>query len=148
MKPEPGPPGADAATGPRRSLVGTWSEVFADARSLIGTEAALARLEAAQNLRSFGLEALKLMAGALLLLVALVFLAVAAVVVASWWLGLAGALVLVAAVCVLAGFLLMRGASAAMGSANLVPKQSLARLSRDLERISGNTAPGDQNVGR
>ena len=97
---------SDGAAAPRRSIVDVWTEVAADAGGLIRAEAALARLETGQNLRHAGVQSLKLLAGAVLLAVALVFLAVALVVALSLWIGLVAALLAVAAVSVLMGLVM------------------------------------------
>jgi uncharacterized membrane protein YqjE len=126
--------GLDAgAEAPRRSILGTWAEVVADAGSLLRTEAALARLETADNLKGAGRNALKMGAGLLLLAIAVIFLAVSAVVALAAVIGLGWALLAVALVNAAAGGWLMWQAQAGLADISLLPERTMARLSHDLE---------------
>lgn len=138
--PEPQTDNADAVE-PRRSIVDTWIEVFADAGGLVQTEARLARLEISSNVSQMGRQSAKLGAGVLLLSLALIFATVAAVVALAAWIGMLAALLLVMAACALTGYLLLRAGIDGLSGSSLMPDRSLGRISRDLGRISARAAP-------
>lgn len=144
----PDPTGFDTsdASG-RRSLVDTVTEVVADAGGLLRAEAAMARLETGENLKGIAVESAKIGAGAVLLSVTIVMVAVAGVVALSYWVGMLPALLLVAAVCALIGTWLVRSGSDGMSAQRILPERSLARMSRDLERLSEQGAPLPAGVG-
>jgi len=128
--------GLDAgAEAPRRSILGTWAEVVADAGGILRTEARLARLETADNLKGAGRNALKMGAGLLLLAIAVIFLAVGAVVALAAVIGLGWALLAVALANAAAGGLLLWQGQAGLAGARLLPERTMARLSSDLERL-------------
>jgi hypothetical protein len=138
--PEAAGPGA-GADGPRRSILGTWTEVVQDAGGILRAEAALARIETADNLKGAGRNALKLGAGLLLLAIAVIFLAVGVVVALAALIGLGWALLVVALVNAAAGGLLMWQGQAGLARVSLLPERAMARLSGDLERL-GERAEG------
>ena len=125
----------------RRSFVDTFTEVVADAGGLVRAEAAMARLETGENLRGLARQSAKIGAGAVLLSVTIVMLAVAGVVGLGYLIGTLPALLLVAGVCALLGFLLLRNGLDGMSSQRLLPERTLSRMSRDLERLSEQGAP-------
>lgn len=133
-----------AAEG-RRSFVDTLTEVVADAGGLLRAEAAMARLETGENLRGFFRDAARVGAGVLLLSTTIVMLAVAGVVALSYWLGMLPALLVVAAVCALLGFWLVHSGVDSILTRRILPERSLARVSRDLERISEHADPPPAN---
>ncbi|MCG2841340.1 phage holin family protein [Sandaracinobacter sp. RS1-74] len=135
------PGGAASAAPGRRSFVDTWTEVAADAGGLIRAEAAMARLETGENLRGFAGDAARIGAGALLISVTIVLLAVAAVVALAHLVGMLAALLIVAGICAVAGWLLVRSGKEAISTRRLLPERSLSRMSRDLERLSAQGAP-------
>ncbi|WP_199553900.1 phage holin family protein [Sandaracinobacteroides hominis] len=138
--PEPVPDETSVAQ-PRRSIVDTWIEVFADAGGLVRTEARLARLEISSNVNQIGRQSAKIGAGALFLSLAVIFATVAAVVALAAWIGLLWALLLVMAVCGLIGFILLRAGIDGLSGTSLLPDHSLGRMSRDLGKISARAAP-------
>lgn len=130
-------PGAEAnAAQGRRSFVDTWTEVVADAGGLLRAEAALARLETRENLRGFAHDTARIGVGALLLSTAIVMLSVAGVIALSYWLGMLPALLLVSAICTLLGYWLYRTGASGLSARRILPDRALARMSRDLERLS------------
>ncbi len=130
--------GIDAgAEAPRRTILGTWTEVIADAGGILRAEAALARLETADNLKGAGRNALKMGAGLLLLTIAVIFLAVGAVVALAAVIGLGWALLAVALVNAAAGALLLWQGQAGLARVSLLPERTMARLTGDLERLGG-----------
>jgi hypothetical protein len=140
VTPDPSSVETSAAPG-RRSFVDTWTEVVADAGGLLRAEAAMARLETGENLRGIARESAKIGAGAVLLSVTLVMLAVAGVLGLSYLVGMLAALLLVAGICALLGFWLVRSGVDGIAGRRILPERSLSRMSRDLERISSQGAP-------
>jgi hypothetical protein len=138
--PDTGNDESNAAPG-RRSIVGTWIEVAADAGGLIRAEAGLARAETRANLQAVGREYAKLGAGAVLLSMALVFLTVATVVALAHFIGLLPALLVVALVCVVAGALLLRAGGTAVSRLPILPERTLGRMSRDLDNLAARASP-------
>lgn len=136
--PEPAP---EADVQGRRSIVGTWTEVLADAGGLLRTEARLARLETADNLKAFGRSSAAIGAGLVLLTLALVFLTVAAVAGLALVIGLIWALLAVAGLCALLGLLLVKGAQARLAGQKLLPERTLRRMTDDLDRLAARAAP-------
>jgi hypothetical protein len=122
--------------GARRSIVDTWMELFADAGGLVRVEAALARAETAQNLKAIGRESAKLAAGFALLLMALVFLTVAAVVGIAHFLGYLPALLLVMLLCVGGGVGLILSGKNRLAGQTILPERVLKRMARDLDVIA------------
>jgi len=123
-------------TGQRRSVIETWVELFADAGGLVRVEAALARAETARNLKVVGRETAKLVAGFALLLMALVFLAVASVVGLAHFLGYLQALLLVMLICAGGGAGLILSGKSRLAGQTILPERVLNRLARDLDRIA------------
>lgn len=121
---------------PRRSIVDTWIELFADAGGLVRVEAALARAETTQNLQAIGKQSAKLAAGFALLMMALVFLTISAVVAIAHFIGYLPALLLVTAGCVGAGLLLMQSARTALAGLTILPERALNRMARDLDVLA------------
>lgn len=122
--------------GPRRSIVDTWIELFADAGGLVRVEAALARAETAQNLKAVGRQSAKMAAGFALLMMALVFLTIAAVVAIAHFIGYLPALLLVMVACAGAGVGLMLSAKTALAGQTILPERVLKRMARDLDVIA------------
>ena len=125
-------PGEKTAAIPPRSLVETWTEVFADAGGLVRAEAALARAETEQNLRTLGRESAKVIAGGMLALMALVFLTIAAVVALAEFIGLLLALLVVAVLCMGGAWLLIANGLDGVSGQPILPDRTLRRMSRDL----------------
>ncbi len=126
---------AEEAEG-RRSLVETWTEVVADASGLIQLEAGLARAETAANMKALGRSTLTVVAGVVLCMTALIFLAVAAVVGLAALIGMGFALLAVALVCTVVGVVLIRFGQSKLADQTLLPDKSLQRISADLQRLS------------
>jgi hypothetical protein len=127
---------AAAHTAPRRSIVDTWIELFADAGGLVRVEAALARAETAQNLRAVGRQSAKMAAGFALLMMALVFLTIAAVVGIAHFIGYLPALLLVTAGCVGGGLALLVSGKNRLAGQTILPERVLNRMARDLDVIA------------
>jgi hypothetical protein len=127
---------AGLETGPRRSIVDTWIELFADAGGLVRVEAALARAETAQNLKAVGRQSAKMAAGFALLLMALMFLTVATVVGIAHFLGYLPALLLVTALCVGGGLGLLISGKNQLAGQTILPERVLNRMARDLDVIA------------
>ncbi len=126
---------------PRRSIVDTWVELFADVGGLVRVEAALARAETAHNLKAVGVQSAKMAAGFALLLMALMFLTVATVVGIAHFLGYLPALLLVTALCAGGGLgLLISGRNRLVGQ-TILPERVLKRMARDLDRIAERAPP-------
>lgn len=122
--------------GPRRSIIDTWTELFADAGGLVRVEAALARAETAQNLQKIGRESAKMAAGFALLLMALVFLTVAAVVGIAHFIGYLAALLLVMLVCAGGGAGLILSGKNRLAGQTILPERVLKRMARGLDMIA------------
>jgi hypothetical protein len=122
--------------GPRRSIVDTWVELFADAGGLVRVEAALARGETAQNLKAVGRESAKMVAGFALLIMALVFLTIAAVVAIAHFIGYLPALLVVTLMCVAGGAGLILSGKNRLSGQTILPERTLARMARDLDAIA------------
>lgn len=127
--------------GERRSILDTVGEVVADASGLVQAEARLARAETAGNMRGLVRSVATMAAGLMLLMLSLVFLTVAGVIALSAWVGLIGALLVVALVCVLGGVLLARAGLERMATQKLLPEESLRRVSNDLSWLSHRARP-------
>lgn len=123
-------------TAPRRSIVDTWVELFADAGGLVRVEAALARAETAQNLKAVGKQSAKMAAGFALLLMALIFLTIAAVVAIAHFIGYLPALLLVMALCAGGGVALMISGKNALAGQTILPERVLNRMARDLDVLA------------
>jgi hypothetical protein len=121
---------------PRRSIVDTWIELFADAGGLVRVEAALARAETAQNLKAVGRESAKMAAGFALLMMALVFLTIAAVVGIAHFIGYLAALLLVTLLCVGGGVALLVSGKNRLAGQTILPERVLNRMARDLDVIA------------
>ena len=121
---------------PRRSIIDTWIEVFADISGLIRAEARLAREETAENFRGAGRSMMLLAAGGLLVLVALVFVAVAGVVALGAVIGTLWALLAVGLVCVLIGWLLIAAAQRRLEVQSFLPERALSRMAGDLQNMA------------
>jgi hypothetical protein len=136
-------PDGDESGAPerRRSIVETWIEVFADAGGLVRAEARLARAETAENLKALGRQTAKLVAGTVLLAMALVFLTVAAVAALAQVTGLLAALLIVTAGCVVVGAVLLRSGAGRLSGQSILPERSLGRMSRDLDNLAARAAP-------
>lgn len=136
--PDPAPeaPTTSADVRGRRSLVGTWTEVVADAGGLIRAEARLARMETADNLKAVGRGSAAIGAGAVLLMLALVFVTVAAVAALAVLIGLIWALLGVAVACAVIGALLVNAGQARLSGQKLLPERTLKRMSNDLDRLA------------
>jgi hypothetical protein len=128
--------------------VETFTEVVADASGLVQAEASLARAETAANMKALGVNAGLLAAGAMLLMLAIVFVTVAGVVALAALVGLGWALLIVAALCVLGGGLLVGSGRARLGAQKLLPERSLRRMSADLRSISNRSAPVTPQMAR
>lgn len=122
--------------GPRRSIVDTWIELFADAGGLVRVEAALARAETAQNLKAVGKQSAKMAAGIALLMMALVFLTIAAVVGIAHFIGYLPALLLVTAGCVGGGLALLISGRNRLAGQTILPERVLNRMARDLDVLA------------
>lgn len=129
-------PTATADAPGRRSLVGTWTEVVADAGGLIRAEARLARMETADNLKAVGRGSAAIGAGAVLLMLALVFVTVAAVAALAVVIGLIWALLGVAVVCAALGIWLLNAGQARLSGQKILPERTLKRMSNDLDRLA------------
>lgn len=125
-----------AAPTERRSIVQTWTEVFADAGGLVRAEAALARAETAGNLNAIARESAKVVVGGMLALMALVFLTVSAVVALAYFTGLLLALLIVALVCLGAGWLLVKQGLDGVSGLPVLPERSLRRMGNDLDMLA------------
>lgn len=137
--PEPAADAGDRAgpeRAPRRSIVDTWIELFADAGGLVRVEAALARAETTENLKAIGRQSAKMAAGFALLLMALVFLTVATVVAIAHFIGYLPALLVVTLLCVGAGLGLMHSGRTALVGQTILPERVLKRMARDLDLIA------------
>ncbi|WP_374385900.1 phage holin family protein [Sandaracinobacter sp.] len=140
-----GEPGA--AEPRRRSIVETWTEVVADAGGLVRAEAALARAETERNLKLIGRESAKIVIGGMLALMALVFLTIAAVVALSEFIGLLLALLVVAVLCLGAGWLLVSKGLDGVSGQPILPERVLKRMGRDLDLLA-DRAPLPEVPGR
>lgn len=129
------------ASAPRRSIVETWTEVVADAGGLVRAEAALARAETTANLKALGIQTGKMVAGAMLMLLALVFLTTALVAAVALLTGWLVALLIVAALCAGGGLLLVSWGRSRLSGQQILPERSLRRMSRDLERLAEQGSP-------
>jgi hypothetical protein len=136
--PDPAP---EAEVQDRRSIVGTWTEVVADAGGLLRAEAKLARMETAANLRAVGRSSLAIGAGLMLLSLALVFLTVAGVVLLAALVGLIWALLLMAVLCAGLGALLVNAGQSSLAGKKLLPERTLRRMADDLDRLAARAAP-------
>lgn len=121
---------------PRRSIIDTWLEVFADLSGLVQVEARLAREETAENIRGAGRSIMLLAAGGLLVLVALVFVAVAGLVALAAVIGMMWALLAVAAISVLIGILLIAAAQRRLERQSFLPERALSRMAGDLQSMA------------
>lgn len=121
---------------PRRSIIDTWLEVFADLSGLVQVEARLAREETAENIRGAGRSIMLLAAGGLLVLVALVFVAVAGLVALAAVIGMMWALLTVAAISVLIGILLIAAAQRRLERQSFLPERALSRMAGDLQNMA------------
>lgn len=121
---------------PRRSIVDTWIELFADAGGLVRVEAALARAETAQNLKAVGRQSAKMAAGFALLMMALVFLTIAAVVGIAHFIGYLPALLLVTVLCVGGGVALLVSGKNRLAGQTILPERVLNRMARDLDVLA------------
>jgi hypothetical protein len=122
--------------GPRRSIVDTWIELLADVGGLVRVEAALARAETAQNLKVVGRESAKMAAGFALLMMALVFLTIAAVVGIAHFLGYLPALLLVTLMCAVGGIGLLVSGRNRLSGQTILPERVLGRMARDLDGLA------------
>lgn len=153
----PDPANADAGDragpggAPRRSIVDTWVELFADAGGLVRVEAALARAETAQNLKAVGKQSAKMAAGFALLMMALVFLTIAAVVGIAHFIGYLASLLLVMLLCVGVGAALLISGKNRLAGQTILPERVLKRMARDLDVIAERaplpTAPAPSAAG-
>ena len=146
-RPEAGTDEPGAAEPRRRSIVETWTEVVADAGSLVRAEAALARAETERNLKLIGRESAKIVIGGMLALMALVFLTIAAVVALSEFIGLLLALLVVAVLCLGAGWLLVSKGLDGVSGQPILPERVLKRMGRDLDLLA-DRAPLPEVPGR
>ena len=133
---------------PRRSIIDTWIEVFADISGLVRLEARLAREETAENFRGAGRSMMLLAAGGLMILVALVFASVAGVVALAVLIGTLWALLSVGAVCLVIGGLLIAAAQRRLERQSFLPERALTRMASDLQNMSDRVdAPGTITYG-
>ncbi len=129
-------PAEDAAEAPQRSILNTWADLLFGIGGLIHAEARLIRAETSANFQGAGRNVLLLAAGGLLLLVALVFLAVAAVMALATVTGMLWALALVAIACLIIGIVLIRNAQRRLERQSFLPERALARMAADLDRMT------------
>ena len=135
-------------TPPRRSIIDTWIEVFADISGLVRLEARLAREETAENFRGAGRSMMLLAAGGLMILVALVFASVAGVVALAVLIGTLWALLSVGAVCLVIGGLLIAAAQRRLERQSFLPERALTRMASDLQNMADRVdAPGTITYG-
>lgn len=133
---------------PRRSIIDTWIEVFADISGLVRLEARLAREETAENFRGAGRSMMLLAAGGLMILVALVFASVAGVVALAVLIGTLWALLSVGAVCLVIGGLLIAAAQRRLERQSFLPERALTRMASDLQNMADRVdAPGTITYG-
>lgn len=123
-------------TAARRSILAVWIDVIASLSGLVQAEGRLIRVETAANFEGAGRSVLLLAAGGLLLLVTLVFLAVAGVMALATVVGMVWALLLVALGCLVAGGLLIGVARRRLDQQSFLPERSLARMAADLQRLA------------
>ncbi len=134
-------PAQEAEVQDRRSIVGTWTEVVADAGGLLRAEARLARMETVANLRAVGKNSIAIGAGMLLLSLALIFLTVAGVAVLATLIGLVWALLLMAGLCVVGGVVLVNVGLSSLAGQKLLPERTLRRMADDLDRLAARATP-------
>ena len=125
---------AEAAA--QRSILHVWIDVIASVSGLVQAEARLMRVETAANFEGAGRSILLLVAGGLLLLVALVFAAVAGVMALATLVGMLWSLLLVGLGCLLAGGLLIAVARGRLDRQSFLPERSLTRVAADLQRLA------------
>lgn len=124
------------------TLIATWSEVVTDVRGLFQAEMATARLEARDNFGFLRRQLIKLVVAAGLLLLVTALGITAIVLALAEQIGLIWSLMAMAGVCALLSLLLLRSATRRIRSRSLLPKDSLGRMSRDLQRLSGKGGTG------
>ncbi|MFQ3595107.1 MAG: phage holin family protein [Sphingomonadaceae bacterium] len=131
------------ATRPEQpdSVFTTARQVAADTTTLLRTEAELARLETRSNVRAaLGIGA-RLGMGAGLIGLALLFLLLAGLVALAQAFGWLPALLAVAGLCLLLGFLLLGAARRGADALSLLPERTLARVGGDLRAVADAIAP-------
>ncbi len=129
------------AATPRRSIIATWTEVFADLGGLIRAESRLARLEISRNASNIGRESAKVVTGALFLLLAAIFGTVAAVVALAAYIGWLWALLAVMALCAVVGIVVLKMGINGLSDASLLPDESFERIYGDLAWLSNRAEP-------
>ncbi len=129
------PGGAETRAAAPRSIAETITEVAADTGSLLRAELTLATLETRANVAAFRGAAARIAVGGVLLVLALTFLTVAGIVALSGILGLLAALLIVAAVVALLGLALVAFGQGAIRKQALLPVQTFARISADLDML-------------
>lgn len=120
---------------PHRSITETLTEVAADTSSLVRSEITLATIETRDNVAAFGGAIGRMAIGAVLLVTAIAFLTVASVVALATVVGLLFALLIVAAALIVIGLLLISGGQSAARAQKLLPMQSLARITADIDLL-------------
>lgn len=118
-----------------RSIAETITEVAADAAALMRAELSLAGMETRGNLAAIGGAAARMAVGGVLLVLALAFLTVAGIVALAKIFGLLAALLVAAGVVALCGFALIVIGQGEIRRRHLLPVQTFARMSADLDRL-------------
>jgi uncharacterized protein (DUF58 family) len=93
-------------------------------------------METADNLKAVGRGSAAIGAGAVLLMLALVFVTVAAVAALAVVIGLIWALLGVAVVCAALGIWLLNAGQARLSGQKILPERTLKRMSNDLDRLA------------
>lgn len=119
-----------------RPLSEMWTEVAVDFSSLLKAEAKLARREVKQNIAGYARAGAFMVVGAGMLLVAVIFLIVAAVVALAKFIGWIPALLLVAAIVAAVGIIGILYGSRRLKVLSPLPEQSLHRIAADVDRIT------------
>lgn len=118
------------------SLIQSARQVVADASTLVRTEAALARLETAENAAAAAGVVARLGLGTLFLVTAILFLVLAALVALAEALGWVPAFLILAGIQGVAGALLLGQGRQLASGLRLLPERTLGRISDDLAALS------------
>jgi Putative Actinobacterial Holin-X, holin superfamily III len=146
-----GPPHQAEGEAAPRSIAETITEVAADAGSLVRAEITLAGLETRANVAAIGGAAVRIAVGGVLLVLSLTFLTVAGIVALANAVGLLASLLIVAGVVAAGGVALILFGRGEIRRRTLLPMQTFARISDDLDRlqaradaIRGRGGPADE----
>lgn len=140
-------PADEQAREGRRSLARSWRDTIADAQGYINAEVTLLHTETARNFEQLRWSMLKAGAGALFLMASLVLLTTALATWLATLIGMVLTLLLLAAAYLLVGLVLVQRGASGISLAALLPKRSIARLSRNLSR-QGIMADSEPEAGK